>query len=61
MNSSDFNSLISRSPDISAGQGRSASLQCGLQAAALIITLAVSITSGLLTGELCKISHWYSN
>jgi hypothetical protein len=51
MNSTAYQELIQHSPDISAGQGRSANIQCGIQVAALVITLAISIAGGLFTGS----------
>lgn len=50
MNTTEYDELMLQSPDISAGQGRSANIQCAIQVAALMITLAISTIGGLFTG-----------
>ncbi len=50
MNTTEYQELIQNSPDISSGQGRSANIQCAIQVAALMITLAISVAGGLCTG-----------
>lgn len=43
---------------VSAGEGRSAGMQAGFQAIALVMTLGVAIVGGALTGFLLKLSIW---
>jgi hypothetical protein len=50
MNTTEYFELTQNSPDIPAGKGRSANIQCAIQVAALVITIAISVTGGLLTG-----------
>ena len=50
MNSTEYQEMILHSPEIQPGQDRSASIQCAIQVAALVITLAISIGGGLCTG-----------
>ncbi|CAB3977484.1 ammonium transporter Rh type A-like [Paramuricea clavata] len=58
MNSTDYLELRQHSTDISAGQGRSANIQCGIQVAALMITLAISIAGGLFTGLIARLKFF---
>ena len=50
MNSTEYQELVRISGDVNAGEGRSASIQCAIQVAALMISLAVSLVGGLCTG-----------
>ena len=50
MNSTEYQEMILHSPEIKPGQDRSASIQCAIQVAALVITLAISVGGGLCTG-----------
>ena len=54
MNSTQFQTIFDRSSGIIPGKGRSASVQCGIQVAALAITLVISSAGGLFTGKLNK-------
>ena len=52
MNTTEYQEIMQHSSDISAGQGRSAKIQCAIQVAALMITVAISVIGGLFTGKL---------
>ncbi|XP_028414012.1 ammonium transporter Rh type A-like [Dendronephthya gigantea] len=58
MNTTEYAELTQHFPDINAGQGRSANIQCAIQVAALMITLAISTIGGLFTGFIARLKFF---